>query len=121
MNLDPGPAPDGRKLSVAGREFHLIEMGEGAPLFLLHGGGPGCTAWSDFGVVARMFARNRRCIMPHLLQYGRSDKQVIQGPMWTYHARMMVRLIGALGVVLDRKRTRMHSSHSCTHRMTSSA
>src|SRR3546814_4808734 len=26
MNLDPGPAPDGRKLSVAGREFHLIEI-----------------------------------------------------------------------------------------------
>src|SRR3546814_936997 len=93
MNLDPGPAPDGRKLSVAGREFHLIEMGEGAPLFLLHGGGPGCTAWSDFGVVARMFARNRRCIMPDLLQYGRSDKQVIQGPMWNYHARMMVGLM----------------------------
>lgn len=98
MNLDPGPAPEGRKLSVAGREFHLIEMGEGAPLFLLHGGGPGCTAWSDFGVVSRMFARNRRCIMPDLLQYGRSDKQVIQGPMWTYHAGMMVGLMDALGV-----------------------
>src|SRR3546814_6514549 len=36
--------------------------------------------------------------MPDLLQYGRSDKQVIQGPMWTYHARMMVGLMDALGV-----------------------
>src|SRR3546814_1157446 len=75
MNLDPGPAPDGRKLSVAGREFHLIEMGEGAPLFLLHGGGPGCTAWSDFGVVARMFARNRRCIMPDRSEEHTSELQ----------------------------------------------
>src|SRR3546814_12117420 len=36
--------------------------------------------------------------MPDLLQYGRSDKHVIQGPMWTYHARMMVGPMDALGV-----------------------
>src|SRR3546814_13416279 len=73
-------------------------MGEGAPLFLLHGGGPGCTAWSDFVLAARMFARHRRCIMPDLLQYGRSDKQVIHRQMWTYLAGMLVGLMAPLGV-----------------------
>lgn len=97
-NLDPGPAPEGRFQTVEDREFHLIEMGSGSPLFLLHGGGPGCTAWSDFGVVSRLFAQNRRCIMPDLLQYGRSDKKTIQGPMWTYHARIMVGLMDELGI-----------------------
>lgn len=97
-DLDPGPAPEGRMLSVADREFHLIEIGEGSPVFFLHGGGPGCTAWSDFGVVSRLFARDHRCIMPDLLQYGRSDKKVIEGPMWTYHARVMTRLMDALGI-----------------------
>lgn len=96
--LDPGPAPEGRMVSAAGRDFHLIEMGEGAPVFLLHGGGPGCTAWSDFGVVSRMCAKDRRCIMPDLLQYGKSDKGVIEGPMWTYHAKVMVALMDELGI-----------------------
>lgn len=97
-NLDPGPAPEGRLLSVGDREFHLIELGEGSPVFFLHGGGPGCTAWSDFGVVSRMFARDHHCVMPDLLQYGQSDKKVISGPMWTFHARTMVALMDMLGI-----------------------
>src|SRR3546814_2914514 len=111
MNLDPGPAPDGRKLSVAGREFHLIEMGEGAPLFLLHGGGPGCTAWSDFGVVARMFARNRRCIMPDLLQYGRSDKQVIQrSEEHTSELQSLMRISYAVFCLKKKKYNKKHTN-----------
>ena len=98
-DLDPGPAPEGRMVAVGDREFHLIELSEnGSPLFFLHGGGPGCTAWSDFAVVSRMFARDHRCIMPDLLQYGRSDKKVIEGPMWDLHARTMVGLMDVLGI-----------------------
>ncbi len=98
-NLDPGSAPHGRSIAVGDRIYHLIEIGAGGPpLVLLHGGGPGCTAWSDFGVVSRLFARTRRCLMPDLLQYGRSDKREIEGPMWTFHAHSIVRLLDALGV-----------------------
>lgn len=98
MDLRPKPAPAGRFIDVEGRAYYVIEMGAGPPTLFLHGGGPGCTAWSDFGVVAPLFARDRRCIMPDLLQYGRSDKSPIEGPMWTFHARSIVGMLDALDI-----------------------
>jgi len=97
-DLDPGNPPEGRIIEVDGRSYHVIEQGEGPPLLLLHGGGPGCTAWSDFAVVSKMFARTRRCIMPDLLQYGKSDKSTIEGPMWDFHSKSIVGLLNALGI-----------------------
>ena len=69
MDLTPPPAPKGRFVQAGKNSYYLLEMGEGRPVIFLHGGGPGCTAWSDFAVVAPMFAKTSRCIMPDLLQY----------------------------------------------------
>jgi pimeloyl-ACP methyl ester carboxylesterase len=98
MNLTPTAAPAGRFIQANGRSFHLIEMGQGRPVFFLHGGGPGCTGWSDFGLVGPLFARNRRCLLPDLLQYGKSDKGTISGPMWNFHAACMVALMDELQI-----------------------
>ncbi|RJG55878.1 alpha/beta fold hydrolase [Sphingobium terrigena] len=98
MQLAPTPAPAGRLLQVDGRTYHLVEIGDGPPTIFLHGGGPGCTAWSDFGVVAPLFARDRWCILPDLLQYGRSDKAPIFGPMWTFHACSIIGLLDVLNI-----------------------
>jgi 2-hydroxy-6-oxonona-2,4-dienedioate hydrolase len=98
MNLIPNPAPEGRFVQAGSNTYYLIEMGSGDPVFLLHGGGPGCTSWSDFGLVAPMFAENRRCLMPDLLQYGKSDKSRIEGPMWDHHARSIAELMDALEI-----------------------
>lgn len=48
------------------------EAGEGYPLFLLHGSGPGVTAWTNFGGNMPVFARLFRCIAPDLPGYGGS-------------------------------------------------
>ena len=63
----------------------------------LHGGGPGCSAWTDFGPVAPLFAEARRCHLVDLLQYGKSDKSPISGPRWSYLAASLVELLDALG------------------------
>jgi 2-hydroxy-6-oxonona-2,4-dienedioate hydrolase len=81
-----------------GVTYHYIEMGTGRPAIFLHGGGPGCTAWSDFSAVAPLFARDRRCLLVDILQYGKSGKPVIKGPMWDYHAAKTVALMDTLGV-----------------------
>lgn len=81
-----------------GVTFHYYDLGEGDPTIFLHGGGPGCTAWSDFGPVAPIFASDRRAILVDLLQYGRSDKCTITGPMWDFHAAKMVALLDELGI-----------------------
>ncbi|TDD27970.1 alpha/beta fold hydrolase [Actinomadura sp. KC06] len=98
MRAEISPAPEGSFTEADGVRYHYIEMGEGAPTVFLHGGGPGCTAWSDFGPVAPLFARDRRCLLVDILQYGRSEKCVIEGPMWDFHAAKTVALLDALGI-----------------------
>lgn len=90
--------PQGAYAEADGVEYHYIEMGEGSPTIFLHGGGPGCTGWSDFGQAAPLFAADRRCFLVDILQYGKSAKPVIKGPMWDYHAARTVALMDSLGV-----------------------
>ena len=95
-----GRGPEGRSVDADDERYHLLEAGAGAPVVFLHGGGPGCTAWTDFGQVAPLFARDRHVVLVDLLQYGRSSKPAIKGPMWDFHARHLVALFDALD--LDR-------------------
>ena len=98
--LAPGAPPPGRIVPAGDREYHVLQFGpaDGPPLLLLHGGGPGCTGWSDFGRVAPLFAQRRRCILPDLLQYGGSSKLPISGPMWDFHALSVTRLLDSLRI-----------------------
>jgi 2-hydroxy-6-oxonona-2,4-dienedioate hydrolase len=100
VTADPQASDDnaGRFTEADGVTFHHIDLGSGSPTVFLHGGGPGCTAWSDFGPVAPLFARDRRCHLVDLLQYGRSDKCHITGPMWDFHAAKVVSLLDVLGI-----------------------
>ncbi len=52
-----GRGPEGRFVDADDERYHLHEFGAGAPTVFLHGGGPGCTGWTDFGPVAPRFAR----------------------------------------------------------------
>lgn len=93
------PEPPGRQVAAGERTYHVGTMGDGPgpAVVLLHGGGPGCSAWTDFGPVAPLFAAERRCHLVDLLQYGRSDKSPISGPRWSYLATSLVALLDALG------------------------
>jgi 2-hydroxy-6-oxonona-2,4-dienedioate hydrolase len=90
--------PAGHYADADGVRYHYLDLGTGDPTVFLHGGGPGCTGWTDFGPVAPLFARDRRCYLVDLLQYGRSEKCVISGPMWDFHAAKTVALLDTLGV-----------------------
>jgi len=92
------PAPPGRMVAVDGLALHVIEQGEGDPILFLHGGGPGCHGWSDFGPVVPLFALDHRCILVDLVQYGKSDKRPIVEPVWSFHARYLDGLLDALEV-----------------------
>ncbi len=100
--LTRGPMPEGRMVSNGRHAFFVIEDGpahdrsSGRPTVFLHGGGPGCTGWTDFGPVLPHFAARRRAILVDLLQYGRSDKPVIHEGVWDFHARELLALLDAL-------------------------
>lgn len=101
--LDAGPEPDGRTVVAAdGVAYHVITLGTyaagRAPAVFLHGGGPGCSSWTDFGAVAPLFAAERPCHLVDLVQYGKSSKPTITGPRWSWLAGSMVALWDALGL-----------------------
>ncbi|WP_028921018.1 alpha/beta fold hydrolase [Pseudonocardia acaciae] len=90
--------PESRYATADGVTYHYLEMGTGQDTVFLHGGGPGCTGWTDFGPVAPLFAADRRCLLVDILQYGKSEKCRITGPMWDFHAAKTVALLDELGV-----------------------
>jgi pimeloyl-ACP methyl ester carboxylesterase len=90
--------PESRFATAAGVTYHYLEMGTGQDTVFLHGGGPGCTGWTDFGPVAPLFAADRRCLLVDILQYGKSEKCRISGPMWDFHAAKTVALLDELGL-----------------------
>ncbi|MGV9503409.1 alpha/beta fold hydrolase [Streptomyces sp. NPDC003642] len=92
------PAPESHYADGAGIRYHYHDLGSGSDTVFLHGGGPGCTAWSDFGPVADLFAADRRCLLVDIQQYGKSEKSPIKGPMWDHHAAKTVGLMDTLGV-----------------------
>ena len=96
--MDIQAPPEGTYAEADGVKYHYVDLGEGSATVFLHGGGPGCTGWSDFGQVARLFATDRRCLLVDILQYGKSAKPVIEGPMWDYHAAKTVALLDELGI-----------------------
>ncbi|WP_280210353.1 alpha/beta fold hydrolase [Nocardia cyriacigeorgica] len=49
------------------------EAGEGAPLLLLHGSGPGVTGWRNFRGNLGVFAENFRCLILEFPGFGVSD------------------------------------------------
>jgi pimeloyl-ACP methyl ester carboxylesterase len=93
-----GAPPESRFATAGGVTYHYYDIGTGPDTIFLHGGGPGCTAWSDFGPVAPLFSNDRRCLLVDILQYGQSEKCLISGPMWDFHAAKMVALMDELGV-----------------------
>lgn len=90
------PRPTGRSVHNGEHSYFVTETGRGEDTVLLHGGGPGCTGWSDFGPALGRLSTRRRCIVPDLLQYGRSDKPDIDEGVWDFHARNLLALFDAL-------------------------
>lgn len=53
-----------KELQVGDITFSYHEAGQGEPLLMLHGSGPGVSAWSNFQHNLPVFAENFRVIMP---------------------------------------------------------
>ncbi|MEU1518708.1 alpha/beta fold hydrolase [Streptomyces sp. NPDC005811] len=63
-------------LSVGGRRIFVAETGDGPPVLLLHGGGPGASGVSNYTRNIADLAKDHRVIVPDLPGYGRSSKGV---------------------------------------------
>ncbi|MBF6100376.1 alpha/beta fold hydrolase [Nocardia cyriacigeorgica] len=62
-----------RKVRTEAGVLRYHEAGEGAPLLLLHGSGPGVTGWRNFRGNLGVFAENFRCLILEFPGFGVSD------------------------------------------------
>jgi 2-hydroxymuconate-semialdehyde hydrolase len=93
--LDPDSIS--RNLTGMGVDTHFHDAGDGPPLLLLHGSGPGVSAWSNWRPVYAALSENFRVIAPDQIGFNRTqpDGSVEYGrKLWTDHALALVDELG---------------------------
>ena len=64
----------GRRIDAAGIATNVHDQGSGQPVLLIHGSGPGVTAWANWRLVLPDLARERRVIAPDMLGFGYTER-----------------------------------------------
>lgn len=72
--------------------------GGGLPLVMLHGGGPGASAWSNFGTALPGFAEQFRTLLVDQPGFGGSDKPEVVGNYYRHSADYVIALLDELGI-----------------------
>src|SRR5690348_14075709 len=70
----------GRYVQAGPVRIHHGDIGDGAPLVLLHGTGPGSNAWNNFRLNIGPLARHFRVLPMDLPRFGRSERVALPGP-----------------------------------------
>lgn len=95
----PVAAPEpGRSVLAAGRQTHLHDLGGGAAVLLIHGSGPGVTAWANWRPVMPALAESRRVVAPDMAGFGHTERlpgDVYDLDLWVAHA---IGVLDALGI-----------------------
>ena len=58
--------------------IQINEAGAGHPVFMIHGGGPGATGWSNFAPNLAVLSRRFRCIAVTMPGWGESSPQTLR-------------------------------------------
>ncbi len=79
----------GRTVVAAGVETNCHDTGSGRPVMLLHGSGPGVTAWANWRLVIPPLSQSFRVIAPDIVGFGytsRPDGFAYNLEHWVEHA-----------------------------------
>lgn len=97
---DTAPNPEiGQSITAAGiRTNYHDSGGAGAPVLLIHGSGPGVSAWANWRLVMPALAQHARVIAPDMVGFGYSERP--EGFVYSMDAwvRQAVGLLDALGI-----------------------
>lgn len=85
-------------IDANGIELFVAEAGEGEPLVLLHGGGPGASGVSNYSRNIGSLAEHFRVLVPDLPGYGRSSKGVDGSDPFGYLADAIRAMLDELGI-----------------------
>lgn len=87
-----------RTATVMGEPIFYAEAGQGPPVVMLHGGGPGASGVSNYSRNINALAQNFRVIVPDMPGYGRSTKKPDHTDTYRYIADMIRGLLDHLGI-----------------------
>jgi 2-hydroxymuconate-semialdehyde hydrolase len=88
----------GRSVVANGIVTNYHDVGTGFPVLLIHGSGPGVSAWANWRLTIPALADGRRVIAPDMVGFGYSERpEGIQYNMATWVAQA-VGLLDALGI-----------------------
>jgi 2-hydroxymuconate-semialdehyde hydrolase len=75
MNAPDQANPEiGRKVLAAGIATNLHDAGSGPPVLLIHGSGPGVSAWANWRLAIPELARRARVIAPDMVGFGFTER-----------------------------------------------
>ena len=74
MTITISSEATGRTIDAGGISTHYHEAGSGPPVLLLHGSGPGVSAWANWRLTIPALARNYRVIAPDLVGFGCTER-----------------------------------------------
>lgn len=95
MTAELTEASTSRTVETPSGTIHYNEAGEGHPVLLLHGSGPGATGWSNFGPNLKALSRQFRVIAADMPGWGKSSPVSYED---RDHVTAVVHLLDALGI-----------------------
>lgn len=99
MSATPSNPEVGQSITAAGiRTNYHDSGGAGAPVLLIHGSGPGVSAWANWRLVMPALAQQARVIAPDMVGFGYTERPqdfVYNMDAWV---RQAVGLLDALGI-----------------------
>lgn len=73
--MSQGNPEIGRSVDVGGLRTNYHDLGNGAPLLMIHGSGPGVSGWVNWRMVMNDLARDRRVIIPDMVGFGFTERR----------------------------------------------
>lgn len=64
----------GRSILGGGIRTNYHDLGEGPPVLLIHGSGPGVTAWANWRLTMPELAKRFRVIAPDMVGFGETER-----------------------------------------------
>lgn len=88
----------GNSISAAGLVTNYHDQGRGFPTILIHGSGPGVSAWANWRMNIAELAKRRRVLAPDLAGFGYTERPAADGYDKAFWIRHLLDFMDALGI-----------------------
>ncbi len=87
----------GRNVIAAGLKTNYLETGEGEPVVLIHGSGPGVTAYANWRLAIPVLSQKYRVLAPDIAGFGYTERKTDTPYNLDFWVRHLVEWLDAVG------------------------